>query len=165
MQFLAQGRLADVARGLVELGVDLVEFRAVLLQVGPARVGDGVKPLAARRRRDDEVGLLQHLQQGIDGAGARAVGAREAVLQGLDDVVAVAGLVGDQAQHDETQGPGVKHAAPAAAERSAMVPAERATASASALAPERPFPLVAPRHGGGREAKTAEMIEHGNLRS
>jgi hypothetical protein len=47
--------------------------------------------------------LLEHRQGGIDDAGARAVAAADALLEVLDDLVAVAGLVLEHRHDDEAQ--------------------------------------------------------------
>ena len=58
--------------------------------------------------------LFQHGQQRIDHAGARRVGAADAMFDLLDDLVAVAGLLCDQRQHDELEIALIEHAAHAA---------------------------------------------------
>ena len=121
----------------------------MLLEIGPPLLGDRIEPLVAVGLRDDEVGLLQHLQHRIDRAGARAVGALEFCLQRLDDVVAVARLLGDQAEHDQAQRAGIEHARAAPAERAAAMPSERAAAAmpatvpATAVRPARHGPVAA----------------------
>ena len=55
--------------------------------------------------------FFEHGQGRIDHAGARAVGAGEAVLDLLDELVAVAGALGDQREHDQAQFAMIEHAA------------------------------------------------------
>src|SRR6185312_9057935 len=89
---------------------------------------------AVRRSLFDVAHLVQHGQRRIDDAGARRVDAAAQFLDGADQVVAVARLVGDQLEQDQPQLAGVEDptapaaplavlAAPAAAAHA--VPADR----------------------------------------
>src|SRR5215212_4698869 len=119
----------------VDLRLDAREVGLVLLQISPTCLGDGEQALVAGHHRRDKVGLLQHLKHRIDRAGAGAVGPRKPLFERLDDVVAVPGLLGDQAEHDEPQRALIEHSGPAAsAERTAAVLAERSAVGASTAA-------------------------------
>src|SRR4030095_1055643 len=95
-------------------------------------LGDREQPLVAFGLRGNQVGLLQHLQHRIDGAGAWTVGALEFGFQRLDDVIAGPRLLGDQAEHDQAQRAGIEHARPAPAEGTAAMTAARGAATVTA---------------------------------
>src|SRR5687767_5934862 len=73
---------------------DVVDRRFVLGEVGPPGLGDLVDFLSTLLlARDREAEVNEHRERGVDGARARRIGSRETVLELLDDLVAVAGLL------------------------------------------------------------------------
>src|SRR5262249_61198124 len=95
----ARAGLADEGKPL-EHGVDEV---AVLLEMGAALVGDGVALLGALDLGGDVAGLFEIRQRRINDAGARRVPAGGLVFEHLDDLVAVARLLGHQRERDPAQ--------------------------------------------------------------
>ena len=113
---LAPHRLAqsvDALAGLAEEIERRFDRRAVVGEVGPALVGDGVELLVALGRRGDVAGLLEEGQRRIDDARARRIEALRLFLDGLDQVVAVARLLLDEVQRDQPQVAAGQHAADA----------------------------------------------------
>src|SRR5688572_5553304 len=89
---------------LVDAAEDVVDGPLVCLEVLPPLVGDLEDlPVALLGLRARVAEILQQRQRGIHRAGARAVGAGEAVLQLLDDLVAVTRLLGQEAEDDVLQ--------------------------------------------------------------
>src|SRR5690606_37591840 len=89
---------------------------ATLVEMGAARLGDreGLAR-ATRTRLGDQVHVLEHGERRVDHPRARRIGAFGQRLDGADEIVAVARLVGDQLQEDEAEFAAVEHpAAPAA---------------------------------------------------
>src|SRR5262249_47486690 len=135
------------ARDLVHAPEHGIERALVLGEERAPRLGDGVELLArlgGGHRRVAE--LLEQGERRGDDARARAGPAGEALLDRLDDLVAMAGLVREQGQNEEAQTallehpPAAEPAAMAAAMTEPVVPAEFATrgtlaALAVALAP------------------------------
>src|SRR6185503_5673972 len=117
---------------------------AVVVEVGPALVGDGVEPLVGLGGRGHEVGFLEVGQGGVDDAGARRIEAAGPLLQRLDEVVAVARLLLDQIERDEAQIARGEHAADAeiVAEAAPVAPAAAAAAPATPTAPPRGLHLL-----------------------
>ncbi len=73
----------------------------VSLEVGHARLGDGVHLLTAFFRRLDEILVFEGLQGGVDHARAGAVHTAGALFHLADDVVSVAGLFFEQVKDGE----------------------------------------------------------------
>src|SRR5207237_1118554 len=84
-------------------------------QEGAAGIGDGVDPAAVLLLAADEALVLEQLQDGVDRARAGAVEAAEALLEGADHVVAVAGLLGQQLEDDVLEVAALEEALGAAA--------------------------------------------------
>ncbi len=79
--------------------------------------------------------LFEQGQGRVDDAGTGAIGAAQAILDGLDQFIAVAGLLGDQGQ---------EHIAQVALFEDALAPPEMALMSMAAkTAPAPPFPAEA----------------------
>src|SRR5579871_5882254 len=77
---------------------------AVGIEVGASLGGDGMQLLAAVAGRDGHVPeFLQHGQRGVDHARAWAVGAADALLDGLYDLVAVPRLLGDEMEDNQAK--------------------------------------------------------------
>ena len=91
-------------------GEDHVGDVAVAGEMGAAGLGDGVDLLVALGAGDGVAGFLEVGQRRVDDAGARAVGAVGTLLQGLDDVVAVARLLGEQGEDDQAEVAVTEHA-------------------------------------------------------
>src|SRR5438067_2576502 len=128
---------------------DVVDRRLLVLEVAPTLVGDGVDLLALLLARADIAEVLEHLQRGVHRARAGTVVAAHAVLEGADDVVAVARLVLEQLEDDVLE--------VAATEQSLAWTAEAAPAATPAA--ERPVGTglgVRPALVGSEEAE-AEM--------
>src|SRR5919199_5169697 len=79
---------------------DVINGRLLGLEVAPTLVGNGVDLFALLLAGADVAEVLEHLQGRVHRAGARPVVAAHAVLEGADDVVAVARLVLEQLQDD-----------------------------------------------------------------
>src|SRR5262245_24741295 len=139
--------LAHALRPLAD-GAEPLQHRidevAVVLEMRLALVGDGVELLRALRLRGDVAGILEIGQRRVDDAGARRVPACGLVLQDLDDLVAVARLLGDQRERDQPQVAlrqhaagahhvAAAHAVPAAPAEPAAVAPTPAAAGAPAL--------------------------------
>src|SRR5688500_12423722 len=93
---------------------DVVDGRLMLGQVGTSGLGDLVDLLAAfllTRHRESKVD--EHGESGVDRAGTGRVRAREALLELLDDLVAVARLLFQQLQNDVLEIALLEHAAAA----------------------------------------------------
>ena len=100
-----RGRVESAALGgLGHAAEDGVDAGAVLLQRLAARVG-GLEELAPGLAggRADEALVFQQGQGRIDHAGRGPIGAAGAVFQLLDQLVAVARLLGEQGQDDEAK--------------------------------------------------------------
>ena len=92
------------AAGLLHAREQGVHGGAVGVEVGAALGGDRMQFLAAVTGGDRYVAeFLEHGQRGVDHAGAGAVGAADALLDRLDDLVAVARLLGDQVEDDQAE--------------------------------------------------------------
>src|SRR5215831_2087502 len=130
----ARNPLADEGQPL-EHRVDEV---AVLVEMGAALVGDGVALLGALDLGGDVAGLFEIGQRRIDDAGARRVPAGGLVFEHLDDLVAVARLLGDQRKRDQAQvalrqhAPGAHHIAAAVTSAPAVAGAELPAPTAAA---------------------------------
>src|SRR5439155_1635412 len=72
---------------------DLFDLRLALVYEAPAGVGDAVDLASILLDRADVAHILEHLQRRIDGAGAGGIEAAEALLERLDQLVAVGRLV------------------------------------------------------------------------
>src|ERR1700730_7965132 len=133
----ARALLADEGKPL-EHRVDEV---AVLLEMGAALLGDGVALLGALDLGGEVARLLEISQRRIDDARARRVPAGGPVFQHLDDLVAVARLLGDQRERDQAQvalrqhAPGAHHIAAAVTSGPAMTGAEMPAPTATAAPP------------------------------
>ncbi len=95
--------VGEAAHRVAELGLDAVELGAARVELGAPGIRDRVDGLAA-------VGLLRHEallfelgEPRVDRAGARHVGAAEAVAQRLDQLVAVHRPLGEEAEQVEPQ--------------------------------------------------------------
>src|SRR5262249_53502328 len=118
-----------------------VDESAVLHEMGAAFLGDSVELLGALALGGDMARFLEIGVGGIEDAGARRMPARGLVLEHLDDLVAVARLLGDQRERDQPQVALGQHAAGAH-----HVVAAQAMASAEArAAAEMPTPAAARR--------------------
>src|SRR5262245_45720548 len=95
----ARNALADEGKPL-EHRVDEV---AVLVEMSAAFVGDGVELLGTLGLSGDVTRLLEIGQRRINDAGARRIPAGGLVFEHLDDLVAVARLLGDQRERDQAQ--------------------------------------------------------------
>src|SRR3984893_16452739 len=133
----ARTPLADEGKPL-EHRVDEV---AVLLEMGAALLGDGVALLGALDLGGEVARLLEIGQRRIDDARARRVPAGGLVFEHLDDLVAVARLLGDQRERDQAQvalrqhAPGAHHIAAAVTSGPAMTGAEMPAPTATAAPP------------------------------
>src|SRR5262245_56548197 len=139
----AHARRAFADRGqALEHRIDKV---AVVVEVRTAFGGDGVKLLGALDLGGDVARLLEIGQGGIDDPRAGRVPARRLLLQHLDDLVAVARLLGDQRERDQPQvalrqhAPGAHHVAAAAEAVTPSAPAVAGMAAPTAAA--RPLTL------------------------
>ena len=143
------GDLLAERRHALQHGVDEV---AVLFEVRAAFLGDRVELLGAFRLRGDVAGLLEKGQRRIHHAGTRRVPARGLVLQHLDDLVAVARLLGDQPERDQPQIAGREHAAGAhhVAAAHAVPSADAAAEMAPPAASARPMTGLAVSHSKHR---------------
>src|SRR5581483_1493388 len=83
-----------------QAGHDVVHDLAVLGEERAAGGRQGVGLAAVLSRRADVAHVLEHLQGGVDGPWAGRVGAAEALAEGADDLVAVAGLLVQEIEHD-----------------------------------------------------------------
>jgi len=136
--------LADACRFLAD-GGEALEHRidevAVLFEMRAARVGDGAELFCTLGLRRDVARLFQIGECRIDDARARRIPARGALFEQLDDLVAVAWLLGDQRERDQAEvalrqhAPGTHHVA------AAMSPAEPAT-EVTAPAPSSGCPVA-----------------------
>src|SRR6266540_883753 len=136
----ARNLLADGGKAL-EHSVDEV---AIVVEIRPAFVGDGVKLLGAFRLRRDVAGLLEISQRRVNDARTRRVPAGGLFLEHLDDLVAVARLLGDERERDQAQvalrqhAPGTHHVAvPAVTSARAVTSAPAVTSTPAA--PAGPF--------------------------
>src|SRR5690606_29114404 len=66
-------------------------------------IGDHIEAFAALHLAADQLGLLEEVERGVDHTGAGAVAAVEQVFDLADQVVAVAGLLGEQGQHQQPE--------------------------------------------------------------
>src|SRR5205814_9280121 len=120
---------------------DGVDDGTIGRQEGSTVLGDGIKLLGAARGLEAHIAeLFQEGQRRIDDARARAVHAAELVLDGLDQLVAVAGLLGNQLEQHVAQIAVVENAAAAAAV--AVTLAGMAAAEAEGTAGMAPFAAV-----------------------
>ena len=112
---------------------DLVPRRGVALlgHLGPALVGEGEAALAVLLLTGDEALVLQHLQGGVDRAGARLPHPVGALGELTDDLVAVHGPLGEQGEHC---GPHIAAAGTTAPSASRAATAEAAPARRSPAA-------------------------------
>ena len=79
-----------------------VDQFAIAFQVSATFVGDGVELLRAFRRSGDVTGFLEKGQRRIDDAGARRIPLGGLFLDQLDDLIAVARLLFDQCERDQS---------------------------------------------------------------
>jgi len=86
---------------------DAVRVSRRAAQIGAAFAGDGVEPLGAVGLRGDVACLFEIGQRRIDDARARGVPALGLLLEDFDDLVAVAGLLGDQRERQQADFAGV----------------------------------------------------------
>ena len=126
-QLRPSGRI-PVAPALAQTRADVLDRRRLLRQVATPLIGDGVHLLAFLLRRGDVAKVLQHLQRRIHRAWAGAIEAARLLLEGANDVVAVARLILEQLQNDVLQ---------VAATEEAFAPSEAAPTAATEAA-ERP---------------------------
>ena len=99
------------------------EFRQRLLALGRDRIKLAALVVLTDARQPH---FLEHGERRVDDAGARRIIAADPLAELLDDLVAVAGLLGDQGENDELQFAAVEHPALARAEPAAApAPAER----------------------------------------
>ncbi len=111
---------------------------AVFLEVGAPLVGDGVELLGPLGLGGEIARLLEVGEGRVHDPGARRVPAGGLLLQHLDDLVAVARLLGDERQRDQAQialrqhPPRPHHVAESASATAPMAPAP--------AGPERPAP-------------------------
>ena len=82
---------------------DVVHMVAVLVQVGAARVGDRVDLLPAVVAGGHQTLVVEELQGGVDRSGTGPVASGGLVFQGLHDLVAVHGLLFDEAEDRELE--------------------------------------------------------------
>jgi hypothetical protein len=82
---------------------DRADRRALGFQEGLALGGDGIELLAAAFLGGGVAELFQEGQGRIDDAGAGAIGAADRLLDGLDQLVAVARLLADQLEQNQAQ--------------------------------------------------------------
>src|SRR5262245_32341871 len=102
-------------------GSETLEHRidevAIGVEIGAAFVGDGVELLGALGLRGDVACLFEISQRRVNYAGARRIPAGGLLFEHLDDLVAVARLLGDQRECDQAQvalrqhAPGAHHLA------------------------------------------------------
>src|SRR5687768_11086637 len=124
--------------------------------MGPALVGRLIDFLGRLRLGlDDQAHVLEHRQGRIDDAGARRIMALGHLLDRLDQLIAVARLIGDQLEQHEAKfaalehpfaGPASAPAAPAAAARptvSVKVEIERAEPERTAAPAREPAAMIA----------------------
>src|SRR5690606_19236202 len=76
---------------------------AVVGEVAPSVIGDGIELLVAVRLRGDVARLFKPGQRRIDDSRAGRIEALRLLIDGLDDVVAVTGLLLDEVERDEAQ--------------------------------------------------------------
>src|SRR5262249_47001714 len=124
-----------------------VDEVAVVGEMGAALVGDGVELLGALGLAGHVAGLLEIGERGIDDAGTGRIPAGGLVLQNLDDLVAVARLLGDQGEREQPQvalrqhAAGPHHVAPAhAATAAEALPWSEMAAPAAPAGPFAPAP-------------------------
>src|SRR6478672_3517961 len=117
----------EVADQLADAVEDRVDRLLVLDEVGATGVGDLVDLLSFIAGNDAGVAeVLEELEGRVDGAGAGGVGAAEALLERLDDLVAVAGLLLEEAEDDVAQVALLEHASGAPSPAAASLGAEQA---------------------------------------
>src|SRR5262249_45151546 len=117
-----------------------VHTSLVRRKFGFARFGDGVEFLGTLARGEFRKShVLKHRQQRIDDAGARRIGAADAMLDLLDQFVAMPRLLGEQRQNHEFEVALIEHAArPATMAKASMAPVAALAFQAPALAAPRP---------------------------
>ena len=90
---------------------DLVDLRPAFGHEGTAGVGDAVDLAPVLLDGGDVTHVLEHLQRRVDGAGARGIEAAEALLERLDQLVAVGGLVLELVENDVLEVAALEHLA------------------------------------------------------
>ncbi|CCV08667.1 hypothetical protein MESS2_780014 [Mesorhizobium metallidurans STM 2683] len=134
-------RLGHLAAETLEVVEHVVDHLAVFVEMRLPGIGDREHLLVAFRRRDGIAGLFQEGQRRIDHAWTWAVDAAGALLQRLDDVIAVARRLGQQRQRNQLEiavgqhPPGAEHVARPAASAATTAMAERAEAAATTAEP------------------------------
>jgi hypothetical protein len=143
---LADAASGEVAHRLPHPVENLIQQVPMLLQIALTFRGDVVDLLALGILRPHVALVFQQLERGIDGAGRGGVAARHLLLQGLDDLVAVAGLLLEQPEDDEFDLTRLEHLGPAP--------------GASASGVEHPSPHLAPKRESGPEAPVVSWVTH-----
>ena len=90
------GRGADGGHALE----NVIDRGAVVFELLLPFLGDGVELACALGGDGGQAGLLEEGEHGVDDAGAGGVGAAELLFDGLDQFVAVAGLLGDEVEEE-----------------------------------------------------------------
>jgi hypothetical protein len=104
------------AAHFVHAGERGLQCRRIGLQPGTSRIRNGVQLAPTLRGGHGDVAeVLEHGERRVNHAGARHVGAAQAVLDGLDYLVAVARPFGDERENNEAKLAVIEHAGPAAA--------------------------------------------------
>ena len=88
------------APALLHPAEDFVDLRPALAHEGAAGIRDAVDLAAVLLDGADVAHVLEHLQGRVDGARTRGIEAPEALFQGLDQLVAVGGLVLELVEDD-----------------------------------------------------------------
>src|SRR5262245_1974014 len=136
-------------RGEIHARLDAFEGHGVLIEKEPARLGDLIELFgAARGLGDDVVLLFEQRQRWIDSPRARRIGAAESLLDGADQVIAMARLLRDQRKQHQPQIAIAEHPAPSAAKEpaaaeTAFILGKEAAASPSPARRAVVMPLVA----------------------
>ena len=132
------------------LGPRLAERLAVLVHVGAAGVRERELTARADGRGDNQALVLELSQRRVHRPGARAPGASASLLDLLHQLIAVAGLLGEQEQDRGTHVPARAASAPVASEaltrrsrspRAAAVAAVTGHVGDAVLVPPRPGPF------------------------
>src|SRR5207245_10812000 len=99
------------APSLLHPAEDLVDLRPALGHEGAAGIRDAVDLAPVLLDGADVPHVLEHLQRRVDGAGTRGIEAAEALLERLDQLVAVARLVLEQVEDDVLAAAALEHLA------------------------------------------------------
>ena len=136
--------LGHLAPDALELGQDGIDGLAILLEMAPALIGRVIELLGPVGLDPGIAQLFQICQRRIDHPRAGHVIAARALLQPLDQLIAMAGLLGQEMEQQELQIRGAQLAAPAEAlVVEARAAREAPAGEAAAGGPEAPAAAVA----------------------